>query len=97
MGAPDYLNPDLPGNLDLIEIETLDATTENPQGFGYLVDNPHPGIWHEGVYAMSGEQRFLYRQGTVHTRISADFAREFNSLVSMSLAQQKSLDTLARI
>ena len=42
----------------------------------------HPNIWHEGVFGISGTQRFYDRQGAVHARISVDFAREFGCLVS---------------
>jgi hypothetical protein len=45
----------------------------------------HANIWHEGVFAISGKQRFLDRQGAVHARVSVDFAREFNCLLEMPL------------
>jgi Ureidoglycolate lyase len=41
----------------------------------------HPNIWHEGVFALGGTQRFIDRQGAVHARVSVDFAREFGCLV----------------
>jgi len=41
----------------------------------------HPNIWHEGVFATRGSQRFLDRQGAVHARVSIDFAREFGCLL----------------
>ncbi|QDV27806.1 ureidoglycolate lyase [Aureliella helgolandensis] len=41
----------------------------------------HPNVWHEGVFAQSGQQRFFDRQGRVHARVSVDFAREFSCLV----------------
>jgi hypothetical protein len=41
----------------------------------------HPNIWHEGVFAFRGTQRFFDKQGAVHARISVDFAREFGCLV----------------
>ena len=41
----------------------------------------HPDIWHEGVFAVRGSQRFLDRQGAVHARVSIDFAREFGCLL----------------
>lgn len=43
----------------------------------------HPNIWHEGVFAMQGRQRFFDRQGKVHARVSVDFAREFNCLLEV--------------
>ena len=45
----------------------------------------HPNIWHEGVFSVSGTQRFFDRQGAVHARISVDFAREFGCLVSAAI------------
>ena len=45
----------------------------------------HPGIWHEGVFAVRGAQRFLDRQGAVHARVSIDFAREFGCLLEAEL------------
>jgi hypothetical protein len=41
----------------------------------------HPDIWHEGVFAMRGAQRFFDKQGAVHARVSVDFAREFGCLL----------------
>lgn len=41
----------------------------------------HPNIWHEGVFALSGRQRFFDQQGAVHARVSVDFAREFGCLL----------------
>lgn len=46
----------------------------------------HPNVWHEGVFALQGEQQFLDRQGAVHARVSVDFAREFGCLLEMPLA-----------
>ncbi len=45
----------------------------------------HPDIWHDGVFAMRGTQRFLDRQGAVHARVSVDFAREFGCLLEAPL------------
>ena len=45
----------------------------------------HPDIWHEGVFAIEGTQRFLDRQGRVHARVSVDFAREFGCLLEAPL------------
>ena len=45
----------------------------------------HPGIWHEGVFAVRGAQSFLDRQGAVHARISIDLAREFGCLLEAEL------------
>ncbi len=47
----------------------------------------HPDIWHEGVFACAGTQRFLDRQGAVHARVSVDFAREFGCLLEAPLPE----------
>ena len=41
----------------------------------------HPNVWHEGVFARRGTQRFHDEQGAVHARVSVDFAREFGCLL----------------
>ena len=45
----------------------------------------HPNIWHEGVFGLSGTQRFFDKQGAVHARVSVDFAREFGCLLGAPL------------
>jgi ureidoglycolate lyase len=45
----------------------------------------HPNIWHEGVFGVSGTQRFFDKQGAVHARVSVDFAREFGCLLSAEI------------
>ena len=45
----------------------------------------HPNVWHEGVFGVSGTQRFFDRQGAVHARVSVDFAREFGCLLSAKI------------
>ena len=45
----------------------------------------HANIWHEGVFAINGKQRFLDRQGAVHARVSVEFAKEFNCLLDIPL------------
>jgi hypothetical protein len=46
----------------------------------------HPNIWHEGVFATSGTQRFFDQQGAVHARVSVDFPREFRCLLEAPIA-----------
>jgi hypothetical protein len=48
----------------------------------------HPNIWHEGVFALSGTQRFFDKQGAVHARVSVDFAREFGCLIEAPIARE---------
>lgn len=45
----------------------------------------HPNIWHDGVFARRGTQRFFDRQGAVHARVSVDFPREFHCLLAANL------------
>ncbi|MEO6748287.1 MAG: ureidoglycolate lyase [Casimicrobiaceae bacterium] len=45
----------------------------------------HPNVWHEGVFACAGTQRFHDEQGAVHARVSVDFAREFGCLLEAPL------------
>ena len=47
----------------------------------------HPDIWHEGVFGLSGRQRFFDKQGAVHARVSVDFAREFGCLLEAPIAR----------
>ena len=45
----------------------------------------HPNVWHEGVFAAFGTQRFHDEQGAVHARVSIDFPREFGCLLAAPL------------
>lgn len=45
----------------------------------------HPGVWHEGFFAIRGEHRCFDKQGAVHARVSVDFPREFGCLLEVSL------------
>lgn len=64
-----------------------------PEQFvGFLFDGAqglyiHPDIWHEGVFTLSGTQRFFDKQGAVHARVSVDFPREFGCLLEVDLTQ----------
>jgi hypothetical protein len=46
----------------------------------------HPNVWHEGIFAISGDHRCFDRQGAVHARVSVDFPREFECLLEVSLS-----------
>ena len=48
----------------------------------------HPNIWHDGVFAVNGKQRFFDKQGAVHARVSIDFAREFQCLLEASFTPE---------
>lgn len=45
----------------------------------------HPSIWHEGIFPVADEQRFLDRQGRVHARVSCDIGKEFGVYLSVPL------------
>ena len=45
----------------------------------------HPNIWHEGVFARRGTQRFFDKQGAVHARGAIDFPRECGCLLEAVL------------
>ena len=76
-----YLVPvALPGD-DIRPDQFICFVCEGNKGF-YI----HPHIWHEGVFAIEGSQRFLDRQGAVHARVSVDFAREFQCLLEIPLS-----------
>jgi len=47
----------------------------------------HPNIWHEGVFTTHGSQRFYDKQGAVHARVSVDFAKEFDCLLTVNLTE----------
>lgn len=45
----------------------------------------HPNVWHEGIFAISGQHRFFDKQGAVHARVSVDFPREFGCMLEVNL------------
>lgn len=45
----------------------------------------HPSIWHEGIFPVEDNQRFLDRQGKVHARVSCDIGQEFGVYLSVPL------------
>ena len=49
----------------------------------------HPNIWHEGVFPVTGRQRFLDRQGRVHARVSCDIGAEFGVYLSVPLTMDR--------
>lgn len=51
-----------------------------PQGL-YI----HPNVWHDGIFAISGQHRCFDKQGAVHARVSVDFPKEFECLLSVEL------------
>ncbi len=49
----------------------------------------HPNIWHEGIFPVEDNQRFLDRQGKVHARVSCDVGKEFGVYLSCPLNANK--------
>lgn len=49
----------------------------------------HPNIWHEGIFPVDDEQRFLDRQGRVHARVSCNIGEEFGVYLSVPLTFQR--------
>ena len=37
----------------------------------------HPGIWHEGIFPLAIQSSFFDKQGSIHARVSVNFAKEF--------------------
>jgi hypothetical protein len=72
---PFYVPLALPGD-DIMPEKFVCFRFDGSQGL-YI----HPDIWHEGVFTLSGTQRFFDQQGAVHARVSVDFAREFGCLL----------------
>lgn len=52
----------------------------------------HPNIWHEGIFPVEDDQRFLDRQGRVHARVSCDIGKEFGVYLSCPLRVEKIKD-----
>jgi len=77
--APFYVPLALPGD-DVAPEQFVCFRFDGSQGL-YI----HPDVWHEGVFARRGTQRFYDEQGAVHARVSVDFAREFGCLLEAVL------------
>jgi len=45
----------------------------------------NPGIWHEGIFPVEDDQRFLDRQGRVHARVTCDLGGAFGVYLSVPL------------
>ena len=43
----------------------------------------HPGIWHEGIFPIATRSSFFDKQGSVHARVSVNFAKEFGVLLEV--------------
>lgn len=45
----------------------------------------HPNVWHEGIFPLVPKARFYDAQGSVHARVSVNFATEFNVFLDVPL------------
>lgn len=48
----------------------------------------HPNIWHEGIFPLAASAKFFDKQGSVHARVSVNFAREFGVFMDVDLQQR---------
>lgn len=71
----------LPGD-DLTPEKVIAFWCDGTKGF-YI----HPNIWHEGIFPVEDNQRFLDRQGRVHARVSCDIGAEFGVYLSVPLCR----------
>lgn len=49
----------------------------------------HANIWHEGIFPVEDNQRFIDRQGKVHARVSCDIGQEFGVYLACPLSAEK--------
>ena len=47
----------------------------------------HPDVWHEGIFPLATKARFFDRQGSVHARVSVNFAQEFGVFMEVPLVK----------
>ena len=47
----------------------------------------HPGIWHEGIFPVHDQQRFIDKQGKVHARVSCNIGDEFGVYLAVPLPE----------
>lgn len=45
----------------------------------------HPNVWHEGIFPLTPKARFYDAQGSVHARVSVNFANEFGHFLAVPL------------
>jgi hypothetical protein len=47
----------------------------------------HPNVWHEGIFPLVPKAKFYDAQGSVHARVSVNFAKEFGVFLEAPLTQ----------
>jgi hypothetical protein len=45
----------------------------------------HPNVWHEGIFPLATKARFYDEQGSIHARVSCNFAQEFGVFLEVPL------------
>jgi ureidoglycolate lyase len=45
----------------------------------------HPNVWHEGIFPLVPKAKFYDAQGSVHARVSVNFAKEFDVFLEVPL------------
>lgn len=70
-GTPFVTPLALPGD-DISPDKFLNFYFDGTQGL-YI----HPSVWHEGIFPIASRSQFFDKQGSVHARVSVNFAKEF--------------------
>ena len=70
-GSPFVTPLALPGD-DITPEKFINFYFDGTQGL-YI----HPNIWHEGIFPMARKAHFFDKQGSIHARVSVNFANEF--------------------
>jgi len=70
-GSPFVTPLALPGD-DITPEKFINFYFDGTQGL-YI----HPNIWHEGIFPLARKAHFFDKQGSIHARVSVNFATEF--------------------
>jgi len=70
-GSPFVTPLALPGD-DVTPEKFINFYFDGTQGL-YI----HPNIWHEGIFPLARKAHFFDKQGSIHARVSVNFAQEF--------------------
>jgi hypothetical protein len=78
-GSPFITPLALPGD-DVTPDKFINFYFDGTQGL-YI----HPNIWHEGIFPLARQAKFFDKQGSIHARVSVNFAREFGVFLDVPL------------
>lgn len=81
-GSPFVVPLALPGD-DLTPDKFVSFYFEGDKGV-YI----HPNVWHEGIFPLAQKAKFYDAQGSVHARVSCNFATEFNLFLEVPMKFQ---------